>query len=246
MNDEYSINYKTIIDLTHSFSSDTIYWPTEKDGFKLETEFEGKTEKGYYYAQKKFCAPEHGGTHLDAPLHFVKNGHTIDQIDLLRLVGLAIVIDVSQKVSDDTDYQVTLQDIINWESQYGKIPKNSIILLYTGFSQFWPDRLKYLGTAQYGKEAVELLHFPGLHPDTAKWLVENREISAIGIDTCSIDYGQSKLFESHRTLFENNIIVFENITNLKQIPPTGAHVIALPIKIQNGSGAPLRIIAMLP
>ena len=235
-----------LVDLTHSFSSDTIYWPTEIDGFKLETEFSGQTEKGYYYAQKKFSAPEHGGTHLDAPIHFFQDGHTVEQIPLEQLVGFAIVIDVSKKTLDFRDYQVTVEDFIDWESQHGTIPENSIVLLHTGYGKFWPSRLKYLGTKQYGKDAVSLLHFPGLHPDAAKWLAENKRISAFGLDTCSVDYGQSKLFQTHRTLFENNIVTFENVANLDKLPATGSYVIALPMKIKEGSGAPLRIIAIIP
>ncbi len=246
MNDISLVPHGKLVDLTHSFSSDTIYWPTEIDGFKLETQFAGQTEKGYYYASNNFSSPEHGGTHLDAPVHFFREGHTVEQIPLERLTGSAIVIDVSEKALDFRDYQVVIEDITEWESKHGLIPENSIVLLYTGYGQFWPDRLKYLGTEDYGEQAVSLLHFPGLHPDTAKWLVENRQINAIGLDTPSIDYGQSKLFQTHRTLFENNIPTFENVANLDQIPTTGAYVIALPMKIEGGSGAPLRIIAIIP
>jgi len=235
-----------LVDLTHSFSSDTIYWPTESDGFQLETEFAGQTEKGYYYAQKKFAAPEHGGTHLDAPIHFFKDGDTVEQIPLEKLVGSAIVIDVSDKALDDSDYQVTVDDIVAWESEHGTIHEGAIVLVHTGYGQFWPDRQKYMGTKEIGEKGVGLLHFPGLHPDAARWLVENRKINALGLDTCSVDYGQSKLFQTHRTLFENNILAFENVANLDKLPPTGSHVIALPMKIEGGSGAPLRIIATIP
>lgn len=90
------------------------------------------------------------------------------------------------------------------------------------------------------------LRFPGLHPDTAKWLVANRPIRAIGIDTASIDYGQSTLYESHRTLFANEIPAFENLTSLERLPKRGAYIVALPMKIGGGSGAPLRAIAIVP
>jgi len=235
-----------IVDLTHSYSSDTIYWPTEEEGFKLEKEFDGMTESGYYYAANKFTTPEHGGTHIDAPIHFAKQGQTIDQVSLERLLGIAIVVDVSKEALKNRDYQISVQDFINWESSFGKIADGTIVLLHTGYGKFWPDRLKYIGTNTIGESALDELHFPGLHPDATKWLLENCNINAVGIDTQSIDYGQSKLFQTHRLLCEKNIPFFENIANLDQLPPIGAYVIALPMKIQGGSGAPLRIIAINP
>ena len=234
-----------LVDLTHNYSTETIYWPTE-EGFKLEKEFDGMTEKGYYYSAKKFSAPEHGGTHMDAPIHFAKNGKTVDQIPLDQLFGQAIIVDVSKETLKNPDYQVSIQDFVNWESSFGKIPDSIIVLLYTGFGKYWPDRLKYLGTSKTGKEALIDLHFPGLHPEAAKWLIENRKIKAIGLDTQSIDYGQSKFFETHRILCANNIPFFENVANLEKISVSGFFVIALPMKIEGGSGAPLRLVAIIP
>ena len=128
----------------------------------------------------------------------------------------------------------------------GRIAPGSIVLLRTGFSTRWPDAVRYLGTAERGEQAVPKLHFPGLHPDTARWFVASRPIKAIGIDTASIDYGQSTLFESHRALYDRNIPAFENLTNLERLPARGAHIVALPMKIAGGSGAPLRAVAILP
>ena len=121
-----------------------------------------------------------------------------------------------------------------------------IVLLHTGSGKFWPDRKTYMGTDKLGPEAVPLLHFPGLSPKAARWLVEKRKIKAIGLDTPSIDFGQSTLFESHQVLFKANIPAFENVANLHLLPAKGAFVIALPMKIKDGSGGPLRIIAKLP
>ena len=233
------------IDLTHDFSSETIYWPTA-DGFKLETVFEGFTDKGYFYDANNYSAAEHGGTHIDSPIHFAQGKQTLDEIPLERLIGPAVVIDVSQKALSDPDYQVGVKDFTDWESKNGQIANGSIILLNTGYARYWPDRVKYMGTDKRGAEAVKELHFPGLDPKAAKWLVENRQINAIGLDTPSIDYGQSQLFESHRILFKENIPAFENVANLDKLPPKGALVIALPMKIKGGSGGPLRIVAMLP
>jgi kynurenine formamidase len=233
------------IDLTYDFSSETIYWPTA-DPFKFETVSAGMNEKGYYYSAYKFCAAEHGGTHIDAPIHFAEGHETVDQIPLTRLIGPAVKIDVTAKAAKDRDYLVSADDFRAWESQHGKLPDGVIVLLETGWGSFWPDRTKYLGTEKRGTEGVAELHFPGLSPDAARWLVDERTIAAIGLDTASIDYGQSQLFESHRTLLGHNIPAFENVANLDQVPVTGATVVALPIKIKGGSGGPLRIVASVP
>jgi kynurenine formamidase len=234
-----------IIDLTHEFSNQTIYWPTE-EGFKLEEEFGGVTEKGYYYTAKKFIAPEHGGTHMDAPIHFAKDGKTVEQIPIEKLISPSIVVDVSENSLKNPDYQITIQDFENWQKVNGKIPENCIILLQTGFSKYWPNRTKYLGTSKKGHEALQELSFPGLHPETASWIIQNHKINAIGIDTQSIDYGKSTHFETHRILSKAEMPFFENVTNLDKVPTKGAIVIGLPMKIREGSGAPLRLIAILP
>jgi kynurenine formamidase len=233
------------IDLSHDFSADTVYWPTS-DPFKLETVAAGVTDKGYYYAANKFCASEHGGTHLDAPRHFAEGRMTVDQIPLSQLAAPAVKIDVTGPATTDRDYLIGVQDLTSWESRHGTIPDGSIVLLQTGFGQYWPDRAKYLGTQRRGPEGVAELHFPGLHPEAADWLVKNRKVSAVGLDTASIDYGQSQNFESHVILMSQNIPAFENVANLDKVPATGAFVIAMPMKIKGGSGAPLRIIALVP
>jgi kynurenine formamidase len=204
------------------------------------------TPGGYYYAANNFFTAEHGGTHIDAPVHFAQGHQSVDQIPLDRLIGPAIVIDVRAASSRSADYQVTVDDFVRAERGNGPIPRDGIVLLRTGFSTRWPDAARYLGTAERGEAAVAKLHFPGLHPDAARWLVANRPIKAIGIDTASIDYGQSKLFESHRILYEKDIPAFENLTALERLPARGAYVIALPMKIAGGSGAPLRAVGILP
>lgn len=230
------------IDLSHDFSKDTIYWPTEP-GFVLEENFHGKTEKGYFYAANKFICAEHGGTHLDAPIHFSEQGKTADQLELTQLTGLAVVIDITKKTTTNPLYEISSADLLDWEKKEGRIPDGAILLLRTGFSKHWPNAEKYLGTAEKGAQAVAKLKFPGLAPEAARWLNQNRLVRAVGIDTASIDFGQSTLFESHRILFEKNIPVFENVTGLEQLPIKGAYVVALPMKIKGGSGGPLRIIA---
>ena len=233
------------VDLTHSFSSDSIYWPTA-EGFEHETVFEGTTDKGFYYTAYNFSAAEHGGTHVDAPIHFAAGRKTVDELPVEQLVGPAAVIDVAEKARGNRDYQVGISDFEAWEAEHGRLPDGCIVLLNTGSSHWWPDKKPYMGTDRRGEEAIGELHFPGLDPKAASWLVENRRIKAIGLDTPSIDYGQSTLFESHRILFEKNIPALENVANMDPLPPLGAVVFALPMKIAGGSGGPTRIVAFIP
>jgi kynurenine formamidase len=235
----------TLVDLSHAYDAQAIFWPTAEP-FRLHKVADGVTPAGYYYAANDFATSEHGGTHIDSPIHFAQGRQTVDQIPLERLIGAAVVIDITEAATKDADYQVTSGDIERAEARDGRIPDRAILLIRTGFSKRWPDAAAYLGTAERGEAAVAKLHFPGLHPDAAGWLIANRSISAIGIDTASIDYGQSALFESHRALFAKDIPAFENLTNLDRLPARGAHVVALPMKIAGGSGAPLRAIAVLP
>jgi len=234
-----------IIDLSHEFSKETVYWVTAKE-FELEIVAEGETDQGYYYAANNFATAEHGGTHIDAPIHFARNKQTVDEIPLEKLIGSAIKIDISEYAIKDPEYLISIEDIINWEKEENmKIPEGAIVLLETGFSKFYPNKLKYLGTDERGEEAIKKLHFPGLSPQAAKWLVEHRNIHAVGIDTPSIDYGQSQTFESHIILLSHNIPVFENLTNLDKLPSKDLQIIALPMKIKGGRGAPLRVVAII-
>jgi kynurenine formamidase len=221
------------------------YWPTA-EGFELTVDFEGFTDKGYYYTANTFCTAEHGGTHIDAPIHFAEGQRAVDEIPLEQLMGGAVLIDVTDRCTGETDYQVTTADFERWESEHGRLPEGAIVLLRTGYGSFWPDRMRYMGTDEVGPDAVAKLHFPGLHPDTARWLVAERSINAIGLDTPSIDYGQSTHFESHQVLFAAGIPAFENLANLNQLPAMDFLVIALPMKIAGGSGGPLRIAAIVP
>jgi kynurenine formamidase len=233
-----------IVDLSYPFDATSVYWPTAEP-FKLDTDFEGVTDKGYFYSAYRYSAAEHGGTHLDAPVHFAKGRHTVDEIPLEQLMGNGIVIDVTSQCASNADYLISVADFQNWERRNGRIAAGTIVLLRTGFGKRYPDRKSYLGTDERGADAVAKLHFPGLDPAAARWLTQNRSIKAIGLDTASIDRGQSTLFESHRILFEKNIPAFENVANLDQLPVKGFSVIALPMKIKGGSGGPLRIVAFM-
>ena len=233
------------VDLTWPFDEQSVYWPTNIP-YRHEPVFEGITDKGYYYSSFKFSAEEHGGTHFDAPMHFAAGGNSIDKVPLEQLVGEGVVVDVTAKAAANRDYLVTTEDFESWERQHGRIPDGAIVLLNTGFARHYPDKERYTGTTLTEAEGVANLHFPGLHPEAAQWLAEQRKIKAVGLDTPSIDYGPSKDFMTHRILFARNVTAYENLADLSGLPAKGAWIIALPMKIRGGSGAPLRIVAFLP
>ena len=233
------------LDLTHAFDASTIYWPTE-EGFVLERGSEGRTEAGYYYAAHRMRLAEHGGTHLDAPIHFHEGGSTAERVPLDRLIAPAVVVDARAACARNPDHALGVADLERFEAAHGRIPDGAALLLLTGFSARWPDRARYLGTDERGAAAVAKLHFPGLDPAAARWLVANRKVAAVGIDTASIDPGTSQRFESHQILFAAEIPAFENLAQLEHLPPSGATLIALPMKIAGGSGGPLRAVALLP
>lgn len=232
------------IDLTHPFDSDTIYWPTAKT-FEKQTVFEGRTPGGYFYSAYNFCSAEHGGTHMDAPVHFAEGALPADRVPVSQLIGPGVVIDVADRVATDVDYLVGPADIEQHEKAHGRIPRGAIVLLRTGRATLYPDAEKYMGTAERGEQAVAKLHFPGLSKEGAETLVA-RGIGAVGIDTPSIDHGPSKDFAAHVALMTHNIPALENIADMSELPPRGSTIIALPMKIKGGSGGPLRIVAHVP
>jgi kynurenine formamidase len=232
------------VDLSHAFGPKTLYWPTSPTKFTLERLAFGQTEGGFFYAANSLCTPEHGGTHLDAPIHFSQRGRSTAEIPLEQLVAPAVVIDVSAQAAKNRDYLLTAQDVSAFEKQHGRISRGTIVLLKTGWSRYWPEAKSYLGDDTPGDASK--LSFPSYGIDAAKQLVEERGVAALGIDTASIDYGKSKDFLVHRLAGANNVPGLENLTNLDQLPARGATVIALPMKIEGGSGGPLRAIALVP
>jgi kynurenine formamidase len=163
-----------------------------------------------------------------------------------QLIGPGVVIQIEEIVASDRNYQFSVDDILQWEERHGLIPEYSILLIDTGSSKLWPNRKEYMGTDERGQAGVAKLKFPGIHPNTARFLASERKIKALGLDTPSIDFGGSTLFEIHQLLFEKNIPSFENVVNLDKLPATEFMIIALPMKIQGGSGGPLRIVAFVP
>jgi kynurenine formamidase len=164
-----------LVDLTHPFDDSTVYWPTARR-FHLEPVAHGKSPGGWWYAANDFCAAEHGGTHLDAPIHFAEGGWTADEIPLDRLRGPAVVIDVTSRAAADRDLLIRVDDLRAHEAIHGRIPDGAVVLLRTGWSSRWPDLESYLGTAVPGD--VAHLHFPGLSEEAARWLVTERACTA--------------------------------------------------------------------
>lgn len=230
-----------VVDLTYPFNEQTLYWPNSPSGFELKRQSYGKTPAGFFYASNSFCAPEHGGTHLDAPIHFAERGVSADQIPLRQLIAPAVVIDVTSKV--DPDYRLTADDIRAWESRNGAIEPGTIVLLRTGWGTRYPDRKRYFGDDTPG--ATDKLHFPSYGEDAARLLVNDRKVAVIGIDTASIDYGQSRDFIVHQIANGANVPGLENVANLERLPERGAWVIALPMKIAGGSGGPVRVVGVI-
>ena len=237
-----AIDDTKLVDLTHTFDNQTVYWPTAKP-FAWHREAWGKATGGYWYASASFESSEHLGTHMDSPIHFAEGGATTDAIPLTRLVGPAVVIDVSRASSANANYELSPADIEAWEKIHGRIPTGAIVLVKTGWAKYWPDRARYMGTAAAGD--VQNLRFPGVSPAAAKLLVARR-VDGVGIDTASLDHGPSKDFQTHRILNGAGIYGLENVANMDRLPAVGATLIALPMKIRNGTGGPVRIVAVLP
>ena len=233
-----------IVDLTHSYNADTIFWPTSPIRFEHNQLSYGDTSGGYFYSAYSFAMPEHGGTHLDAPIHFYRGKDTADKVALEKLVTQAYVVNVSPQAATDRNYRLSLADIKAFEAVYGQIVKGAAVLLRTDWSNHWPNTKAYLGDDTPGDASK--LSFPSFGPEAIGFLVKERQIALIGVDTASIDYGKSKDFMVHRIIGEANIPALENLTNLAALPATGAIIVALPTKIEGGSGGPARVIAFVP
>jgi kynurenine formamidase len=235
--------YRTI-DLTHALNAKTLYWPTSPTTFKLDQLSFGPTPGGWFYSAYAFSAPEHGGTHLDAPIHFGEGHLTVDRVPLDKLVGPAAVIDITAKTRADADYRLTRDDVAAFEKANGRIAAGTIVLLRTGWSTRWPDKKSYLGDDT--PNDASKLHFPSYGVEAARLLIQERKVAAIGVDVASIDYGPSQDFMVHRIAAAADVPGIENLTNLNLLPATGAVVFALPMKIEGGSGGPARVVALVP
>lgn len=233
-----------MVDLTHALNAQTLFWPTSPSSFELNRLSYGKTPGGWFYAANAFCTPEHGGTHLDAPIHFDSTGVTVDRVPLEQLIAPAVVINVTDSTARNADYRLSAGDVQAFEKRHGRIPAGAIVIMRTGWETRWPDRKAYFGDAT--PNDASNLHFPSFGAEAARLLVEERKVAGLGLDTPSIDFGPSKDFIVHRIAAARNVVGLENLRGLGSLPAVGAMVIALPIKIEGGSGGPMRAIALVP
>jgi kynurenine formamidase len=234
-----------LVDLSYAYDETTIYWPTSPSSFDLTELARGAAEGGYFYSAYSFSTPEHGGTHLDAPIHFSETGRTAGEIPIRQLIATGVVIDMSEAASQDPDAQLDLETVRDWESRNGPISEGAIVVLRTGWGRRWAEGAKaYLGDDTPGDASK--LHFPGYGEEAARYLVEERKVGALGIDTASIDHGPSKDFAVHRVAAARNVIGLENVARAEELPEKDFWIVALPVKIGKGSGGPVRIVALLP
>jgi kynurenine formamidase len=228
-----------VIDLTHSLSSKSPYWPDAKGNpFKYDTIFaqpSGAPGMGI------FTSPEHFGTHLDAPIHSADHQPSVDQLNAKELFGPAVVINVETKCNLYADYLLSIEDILNWEKVYGHLPERAIVIMFTGWSRKWDDYRAFKNEDESGK-----MHFPGFSSEAANFLISKRSILGIGIDDFSVDAGAGKGFPVHGIVNGAGKFHLENVAAVHYLPPNGAYLIIAPIKIEGGSGGPVRIFAIIP
>jgi kynurenine formamidase len=230
--------FRGVVDLTHSVNANVpTYDLSEKPAYTVKTV--ATIEKDRYFA-RSISLPEHYGTHIDAPAHFARGGWTVDRIPAERLVAPVVVIDVRAKVQRDPDYRVSMEDVAEWENTNGQIAQATVVMAYTGWDSRWDSEAKYRNA-----DAKGVMHFPGYSMDAAKFLVEARGVVGLGIDTLSIDYGQSTNFEVHRNTLAHGLYHLENVANLELVPPTGAIAVVAPMKLEGGSGGPVRLMALV-
>ena len=226
-----------VLDLSYAISDKLVPWPGDAKFF--EAKVNATIEKNGYFT-RSFWMLEHYGTHLDAPAHFPPGKTTVDQIPVKQLFGPVAVIDVRAETAKDADYQLSAARVEEWEKRHGRIPEGAIVLLRTGWATRWPDVQKYRNQDAQGK-----MHFPGFSMEAAKLLVA-RKISGLGCDTLSIDYGASEDFAVHHLSLGAGLYHLENLADLSELPEAGAFLVAAPIKLEGGSGGPVRVFALLP
>jgi len=226
-----------VLDLSYAINDKLVPWPGDEKFF--EAKVNASVEKNGYFT-RSFWMLEHYGTHLDAPAHFPPGKTTVDQIPVKQLFGPAVVIDVRAESGKDADYQLAAARVEEWEKRHGRIPEGAIVLLRTGWASRWPDARKYRNQDEKGK-----MHFPGFSAEAAKLLIE-RKVSGLGCDTLSIDPGASSDYAVHRLALGAGLFQLENLADMNELPETGAFLVVAPIKLEGGSGGPVRVFALLP
>jgi len=241
----------TVVDLTHAMGDSAITWPSNEP-FAVTKVFRDRVSEdqgGYWYESRDFSQAEHSGTHLDAPAHFSEGKWRVDQIPVSRLIGPGVKVDITVKVQEfGLDSLLQLEDLASWENQHGLIPHGAVVIVHTGHGRLYHNRTAYLGypeNLEVAEKDTENLHFPGVGEEAARWLVKERGIIGLGIDTPSTDFGQSREFLTHQVLGASNVWGVENLARTEQLPPTGFEVLALVHKLKGGSGGPARVVALL-
>jgi kynurenine formamidase len=230
--------FKAVVDLTHSINDQVPPFNfAQRADYKVTTQATIAKDKVF---ARNFSMPEHYGTHIDAPAHFAAGMWTVDQIPPERLIAPMIVLDIGSKTQTNADYQLSVEDIADWEQIHGQIPGNAVVMLNTGWGSRWNSTKDFRNADVKG-----VMHFPGYSLNAAKFLTEARAVLALGIDTLSVDFGQSTDFPVHHYTMPHSVYHLEGVANLDHLPATGSMVIAAPIKLEGGSGGPVRILALL-
>lgn len=225
-----------LVDLTHTIDPTIPLWPGS-DPFCMKIRFDYE-QVGCRAAAYSMVAGT--GTHMDAPAHFIKGGKTLDQFTLQELVVPVCIINVQHQVNDDYDYTLQRQDIENWEIRHGKITPSSVVIMNTGWAQRWPNLKSFLNEDTQG-----IKHFPGFSVDACHLLLE-RKVIGIGIDTFSLDPGNTKDFGVHYVMLEKGVYFLECLTNLDQLPAQGAFIGSFPLKVAQAPEMPSRVIGLIP
>jgi kynurenine formamidase len=235
-----ALNSKDYVDLTHSFRPGIPHW----DGFPnetVETVFNFSTSG---FLAQKFCLVGQWGTHVDAPGHFHQGKRTVDHIDVKEMVLPLVVLDIHEKVSENPDYTIKMDDVSDWESRYGRIPQGCFVALRTDWSKRWPNQ-----TAMLNKDRNGTLHYPGWSMEVLRYLYEDRKITASGHETTDTDPGLQTTKDNY--MLESYVLgqdhfQIELIANLDKVPEYGALIVVAFPKPEGGSGFPARAFAILP
>jgi kynurenine formamidase len=231
-------NCMRVVDLTHPLNDRSPNWEgSEASPFRAQ-ELGNIDRDGYY--SRIFSTQEHYGTHLDAPAHFCADGWTVDEIPADRLVRPLVVLDVRESAADESDYAVTADDVASWERDHGKIPAGAVVIAYTGWDQHWQAPKRFRNPDSDG-----VTHYPGFSLEAARFLVAVRGVVGLGIDTMSVDIGATSEYPVHVFTSPRGIYHLENVANLATVPASGATIVVAPIKLEKGSGGPVRLLALI-
>ncbi|XP_033763949.1 isatin hydrolase-like [Pecten maximus] len=237
------VDSRRIVDLSYDLEFNSMTYPFNPR-FNLSVQHKGPYGLAPWLQFGNVEFAVHTGTHVDSPNHFRKGGLQAHEIKIERLMGPGVVINVKDRVVQNIDYQVTDKDLMAWEAENGQIPKGAIVLMNSGWGARYPDFVHVYNSTTY-QDDFSSLHFPGIHENAAQWLVNNRNIHAVGVDTPSGDYGQSETFPVHRLLFTKNILIIENVANMDKLPNSGSYIYLPMIKFKGASGAPARMFAAI-